>query len=89
MFLTGKPVDEARMAMEINRLNRLMAKFREILKLRVDNPLYFKSLPVLFLLMGSAHYFGKPEQYEALLDQLIAELTHAEFVPSPLGKIVP
>jgi benzoyl-CoA reductase/2-hydroxyglutaryl-CoA dehydratase subunit BcrC/BadD/HgdB len=89
VFLTGKWVDEDRMRMEIKRMNRLMAKFRQILKMRVDNPLYLKSLPVLFLLMGSAHYFGKPEEYEALLDQFIDELTHADFVPSPLGKIVP
>jgi benzoyl-CoA reductase/2-hydroxyglutaryl-CoA dehydratase subunit BcrC/BadD/HgdB len=89
VFLTGKPVDEAKMRFEIKRLNRCMAKFRQILKLRVDNPLYIKSLPVLFLLMGSAHYFGKPEEYEAMLDQFIDELTHADFVPSPLGKIVP
>jgi benzoyl-CoA reductase/2-hydroxyglutaryl-CoA dehydratase subunit BcrC/BadD/HgdB len=89
VFLTGKPVDEARMRFEIKRLNRCMAKFRQILKLRVGNPLYIKSLPVLFLLMGSAHYFGKPEEYEAMLDQFIDELTNADFVPSPLGKIVP
>lgn len=89
VFLTGKPVDEERMRDEIKRLNRLMAKFREILKLRVANPLYIKSLPVLFLLMGSAHYFGKPAEYEAMLDQLIEELKTAAYVEPPLGKIVP
>jgi len=89
IFLTGKPVDEARMRHEIARLNRLMAKFREILKLRLANPLYIKSLPTLFLLMGSAHYFGKPDEYEAMLDQLIDELKTAAFVPSPMGKIIP
>ncbi|CAG4883695.1 conserved protein of unknown function [Georgfuchsia toluolica] len=89
VFLTGKPLDEAKMAVEIKRMNRLMAKFREIIKLRVANPLYIKSLPMLFLLMGSGHYFGKPEAYEVLLDELIDELKNAEYVPSPLGKIVP
>lgn len=89
VFLTGKPVDQERMRFEIKRLNRLMAKFREILELRVANPLYIKSLPVLFLLMGSAHYFGKPQEYEAMLDQLIEELKTADYVPSPIGKIVP
>jgi benzoyl-CoA reductase/2-hydroxyglutaryl-CoA dehydratase subunit BcrC/BadD/HgdB len=89
VFLSGKPVDEAKMAVEIARMNRLMAKFREILALRVANPLYIKSLPTLFLLMGSGHYYGKPEQYEALLDELIVELTNADFVPSPFGKIIP
>lgn len=88
-FLTGKPVDEEKMRAEIKRLNRLMAKFREILKLRLNNPLYIKSLPTLFLLMGSAHYFGKPAEYEAMLDQLIEELKTADFVPSPMGKIIP
>lgn len=88
-FLTGKPLDQPRMSQEIARLNRMMAKFRQILKLRIKNPLYIKSLPVLFLLMGSAHYFGKPQEYEAMLDQLIDELTSADFVPSPLGKIIP
>jgi benzoyl-CoA reductase/2-hydroxyglutaryl-CoA dehydratase subunit BcrC/BadD/HgdB len=88
-FLTGKPVDEERMAMEIKRLNRIMAKFRKILQLRVKNPLYFKSLPVLFLLMGSAHYFGKPVEFEQLLDRMIEEISAADFVPSPLGKIIP
>jgi benzoyl-CoA reductase/2-hydroxyglutaryl-CoA dehydratase subunit BcrC/BadD/HgdB len=89
VFLTGKRVDEERMRMEIKRLNRCMAKFRQILNLRLANPLYVKSLPVLFMLMGSAHYFGKPDEYEAMLDELIEELTSAEFIPSPLGKIVP
>lgn len=89
VFLTGKPVDEEKMRQEIKRLNRLMAKFREIIELRVKNPLYIKSLPVLFLLMGSAHYFGKPAQYEAMLDQLIEELKTAPFVESHIGKIVP
>ncbi len=88
-FLTGKPVDEARMAMEIVRLNRILAQFRTTLQLRTKNPLYFKSLPVLFLLMGSAHYFGKPEQFEDLLDRMIAEISTADFVSSPLGKIIP
>jgi benzoyl-CoA reductase/2-hydroxyglutaryl-CoA dehydratase subunit BcrC/BadD/HgdB len=89
VFLTGKPLDQEKMSREIKRLNRLMAKFRRILKLRLANPLYIKSLPVLFLLMGSAHYFGKPAEYEAMLDQLVTELETAEFIPSPLGKIIP
>ena len=89
VFLTGKPLDQAKMSLEIARMNRLMAKFRQIIKMRVDNPLYIKSLPMLFLLMGSGHYFGKPEEYEGLLDDLIEELENAEFVASPLGKIIP
>lgn len=89
VFLTGKPLDQDKMRVEIARMNRLMGKFREILKLRLANPLYIKSLPTLFLLMGSGHYFGKPEEYEKLLDELIQELKDAEYVASPMGKIIP
>jgi benzoyl-CoA reductase/2-hydroxyglutaryl-CoA dehydratase subunit BcrC/BadD/HgdB len=87
--LTGKPVDHARVAREIERANRILGKVRRIMDLRRQNPLYIKSLPTMFLLMGSGHYFGRPEEYEAALDQLLAELEVAPIVPSPRGKIVP
>ncbi len=87
--LTGKPIDQDRMANEIARLNRILGKVRQILELRKSNPLYIKSLATMFLIMGSGHYFGKPEQYEATLDLLISELTVADFIPSPRGKIIP
>ncbi|NTU52751.1 MAG: 2-hydroxyacyl-CoA dehydratase [Chlorobiaceae bacterium] len=87
--LTGKPVDLGRLNAEIDRANRVLAKVREIFDLRRNNPLYIKSLATMFLLMGSSHYFGKPEEYEATLELLIEELKTAEFIPSPKGKIVP
>jgi benzoyl-CoA reductase/2-hydroxyglutaryl-CoA dehydratase subunit BcrC/BadD/HgdB len=87
--LTGKPVDPERVAREIERANRILAKVRRIMELRRGNPLYVRSLPTMFLLMGSGHYFGRPEEYEAALDLLLAELEVAPIVPSPRGKIVP
>ncbi len=88
-WLTGGPIDEKRAATEIQRVNRILRKVRRVLDLRLANPLYIRSLATMFLLMGSAHYFGKPEQYEAVLDQLLEELESAPVVPSRTGRVVP
>ena len=87
--LTGKPVDQARVAYEIDRINRILAKVRQILDLRKNNPLYIRSLATMFLLMGSGHYFGKPDEYEAVVDLLLSELTVADYIQSPRGKVIP
>lgn len=85
----GSAVSETRVANEIRRSNRIFAKARRILELRRGNPLYIKSLATMFLLMGTGHYFGKPEAFEEVLDELLAELAVAPEVPAPRGKIVP
>lgn len=89
VWLSGKRIDENRMAQEIARMNRILSKVRTIMGLRLKNPLYIKSLPTMFMLMGSGHYFGKPDAYEAVLDRLIDELNSANIVTSPFGKVVP
>jgi len=88
VWLQGRPVDEDRLAEEIARLNRIFVKVRKILKLRLNNPFYLRSLGTMYLILGTAHYFGKPAEYEAVLDGLISELETAAPVPSPTGKIV-
>lgn len=89
VWLTGKPLDEERMVQEIKRMNRILSKVRTVMELRLKNPLYIKSLPTVFMLMGSGHYFGKPIEFEAVLDKLVKELKTAEVIPSPLGKVIP
>lgn len=89
IWLTGKPVDEEKMALEIKRMNRILKKVRKIMELRVKNPLYLKSLPTMFMLMGTGHYYGKPEEFEAVIDELVEELEHADFVEPSSGKIIP
>jgi benzoyl-CoA reductase/2-hydroxyglutaryl-CoA dehydratase subunit BcrC/BadD/HgdB len=88
VWLQGKPVDEDRLALEIRRINRLFSKVRKVLKLRLQNPFYLRSLATMYLILGTAHYFGKPEVYEEVLDGLIDELETAPEVPSPTGRIV-
>ena len=90
VWLTGgAPIDEARVAAEIRRANRILGKIRHILHLRSANPLYIRSLATMYLLMGSGHYFGKPDQFEAVLDLLIDELQAADIIPSkrPLVRL--
>jgi benzoyl-CoA reductase/2-hydroxyglutaryl-CoA dehydratase subunit BcrC/BadD/HgdB len=70
----GRPLDEKKLALEIGKRNALNIKLREIVKLRVQHPTYIKSLATLFLLSGSAHYFGKPEEYAEAIDILLEEL---------------
>lgn len=89
IWLTGKQVDEEKMALEIKRMNRVLKKIRKIMELRIKNPLYIKSLPTMFLLMGTGHYYGKPEEFEAVVDELLDELEHADFVKPSSGKIIP
>ena len=89
-WLIGADVDEARMRLEIDRANRAQERMRRIAALRVKNPLYVKSLPMMFLLMGMGHYFGRPERFEAVQDKVVAELGEASFI-TPRGHhaIVP
>lgn len=73
-WLTGEELNEEKLGVEIRRRNQAMRKVRKILELRLKAPLYIRSLPTMFLIMGSDHYFGKPEEYMNMLDTLIGEL---------------
>lgn len=55
--------------------NKIQRKIRVILNLRAYHPTYIGTLPVMLLIMGNTHYFGKPDEYEAMLDRLIEELS--------------
>lgn len=89
VWLNGTPFNEANMAREIRRMNRILAKVRTIMELRLKNPLYLKSLPTLFMLMGTGHYYGKPEAFEEVLDQLSDEIGSSDVIPASMGKVVP
>ncbi|HWR28472.1 MAG TPA: 2-hydroxyacyl-CoA dehydratase family protein [Negativicutes bacterium] len=88
-WLTGKNVDEARMSLEIKRRNGFMQKIRTIMELRLKHPLYIRSLPTMFMLMGSGHYFGKPEEYSEVLEQLVEELQSLPDESEDAQKVIP
>lgn len=92
-WLTGNELDEKKLGDEIKHRNQVMRKVRIIMELRLKAPLYIRSLPTMFLLFGSGHYFGKPEEYMTMLDTLIAELeietkkpNTAKYVPLCMGR---
>lgn len=73
-WLTGKPVDEEKLKEQIQLKNKVLAKIRRILDLRLKNPFYLTALPTMQALAGSNHYFGNAPRYLELLDQLIKDL---------------
>jgi benzoyl-CoA reductase/2-hydroxyglutaryl-CoA dehydratase subunit BcrC/BadD/HgdB len=90
-WLTGSStIDEEKLASELKRKNRLLAKMRRILDLRLTRPLYVKSLATILMLnVGLNNYFGKPEEYEAALDLLIEELENTPVDEEQLKKVIP
>jgi benzoyl-CoA reductase/2-hydroxyglutaryl-CoA dehydratase subunit BcrC/BadD/HgdB len=87
-WLSGRPVDESRLVAEMQRANRVTARTLRILRLRLRNPLYIRSLATSYLLGGQESYYGKPDEYEALQELLIEELEASIDAPIPHDDVV-
>jgi len=83
LWLTGKPVNEDRLREEIKKKNSINKKVRRILDLRSKNPHYIPGLQTQLLFLGSFHYFGQPEKFIKILDDLIEELEEIALTPEP------
>lgn len=70
----GKGCSEEKLRSILHRANRINEKLGIIMELRIKKPTYIRSLATMYLLSGMDHYFGKPDEYEQLLDDLIEEL---------------
>jgi benzoyl-CoA reductase/2-hydroxyglutaryl-CoA dehydratase subunit BcrC/BadD/HgdB len=89
-WLTGThEIDKEKVSIELARRNRLMTKMGEIMALRINHPFYVKSLAVMYLFQGLNSYFAKPEEYEKVLDDLIAELKALGDEPEDQDKAIP
>lgn len=89
-WLTGsRGIDKDKLAFEIRRKNRLMAKVRKVMDLRLKHPLYIKSLAVMFFLTGLGSYYGKPEEYEQVVDELLEELENKEIDEEEIRNTIP
>ena len=86
-WLTGKPADEARVAEEIRRKNRVIRKVRRLVELRAQHPLYIPAGRTRQIFMGSMHGFGDLDAFGAALDLLIAELEALPASTLPPGHI--
>lgn len=74
VWISGHELDDAKLDLELRRRNRICQKVRRVLELRQSHPSYIKSFPTMYLVTGCLYYFGKPDEYEEMLDMLIAEM---------------
>jgi benzoyl-CoA reductase/2-hydroxyglutaryl-CoA dehydratase subunit BcrC/BadD/HgdB len=90
-WLTGsREIDEGRLRTEILRKNRLITKVKRILELRLKHPFYLKSLPTILLLnIGLTNYFGKPDEFEEVVNELLAELEARPVNQAELDRVIP
>lgn len=74
-WLTGsRAIDKEKLRVEIDRKNDILRKVRRIMELRLEHPFYMRSLPLLYMLIGISHDFGRPEAYREALGGIISEL---------------
>jgi benzoyl-CoA reductase/2-hydroxyglutaryl-CoA dehydratase subunit BcrC/BadD/HgdB len=86
----SRTFDEDKLRRELVRKNRVIGKVKQILDLRLRHPFYLKTLPTILLLnVGLNAYFGKPDEYEAVIDELIAELETREVDRADLDRVIP
>lgn len=83
----GEEPDIEKIKEEIRRKNRVLHKVHKIMDYRIQNPLFLKSIGTLYLIIGSGHYFGKPQEYEEALDMIISEMERDEYHPDASGII--
>lgn len=80
-WLTGKPADEDRVAIEIRRKNAVLRKVARVLELRARHPLDVPGIQTKQIFMGAMHGFGDLDAFGDVLDALIAELEDLEDEP--------
>lgn len=89
-WASGRELNLNRLQKEMKRYNRIVRKVRTIMNLRLKHTTYIRSLPILYLTMGLGHYFGRPEEYEELLDVIIEEMSvlkSGEYNESKVGVV--
>lgn len=82
-------LNEERLGEELRRMNTIARKIRHILALRLKKPFYIRSLAALYIIMGSGHYFGAPDEFMTVLDMLTEELEDESHEPYRGEKVIP
>lgn len=70
----GKPLDKNRLWEALALQNRIQKKMLHFLELRREHCTYCSSLTTSFLFGGNGFYYGKPREFEQILDALNAEM---------------
>jgi benzoyl-CoA reductase/2-hydroxyglutaryl-CoA dehydratase subunit BcrC/BadD/HgdB len=89
-WMTGEDeVDTEKLRQELALYNSVLVKYRRLLKLREANPFYMRSLPARLLAHSLWHYFGRPDEYIAVMDELIRELEEAPVNEEDIKRSIP
>lgn len=73
-WLTDKDIDKERLHAELVRTNRVRDKVQKFREAQEGHINYFKTIPTFLAMSGAENYFGQPELFEQILDEMIAEL---------------
>lgn len=72
-WINGKEIAPDKLREEMLRANRIGDKAAYLQELQKKHPAYMRSLPSMLVTSGRNGYYGQPERYEVLLDNIIAE----------------
>lgn len=73
-FLTGKEINRKRLLEEFERTNRNRDKIQILLEKEKKHRGYFRTIPNFLVISGVENYFGFPDYFESIVDEMIAEL---------------
>jgi benzoyl-CoA reductase/2-hydroxyglutaryl-CoA dehydratase subunit BcrC/BadD/HgdB len=89
-WMTGEnEVDTEKLRQELARYNLILAKYRRFLELRKTRPFYIRSLPSRLLAHSLWHYFGRPDEYMAIMDELLQEMENTPVNEADIKRSIP
>lgn len=74
-WLTGKEVDKEKLRAELKRTNRIRHKVRKLLELEKNHNTYYRTIPIFLAYNGVDSYYGQPDEYESIIDEMIEEIS--------------
>lgn len=73
-WLSGKEIDKEKLHTELIRANRIKDKLLRLQHLENRHNLYLRTIASMLARCGEQSYYGQPELYESIIDDLLEEL---------------
>lgn len=74
-WLTGTELDKESLRQELIRANRVHRKVQTLCELQKKHISYYKTIPTFLAMTGAENYFGQPELFEEIIDEMTEEIT--------------
>ncbi|MGN0427670.1 MAG: 2-hydroxyacyl-CoA dehydratase [Agathobacter sp.] len=90
-WLTGRDIDKEKLREELVRTNRIRSKVRQLLEIEKKHNTYYRTIPTFLAYNGVDSYYGQPEEYENIIDEMIEEistLSEGEYHDESLVKLI-